>query len=304
MEDRVVIIGSDGRCTCSCADPCPLGKAGMQYRCTKEELEARGVKTLLEGEKPCVEDTWLWNPKVKGSGIIECIPQRSKCPQGCEDCFFQSGRSYLEPLDKNLPHIPSLDMAYGRVVRMNDGNDSNVERDLVEDAATQFEDYFFNTSIPQRLEEFPGPFVLTINPGKMTDTDYHKLTTAPPNMMFARVRTNLWNLDSVVRQAVYHYADELGVPVVLTFMAYYTKSVKEGYQEAYEWKKRTVNPYWVLKREYVDKIEAMFATRENVYLCGRHGSSTCSACGNCLREYYNAKERLRAIKETHHKEGT
>jgi hypothetical protein len=298
MEDRVVIIGDDGRCMCSCADPCPLGKAGMQYRCTKEELEARGVKTVMEEKKPRVEDTWIWNPKVKGSGIIECIPQRSKCPVGCEDCFFQSGRSYLEPLEKNLPHIPSKGMAWGRVVRMNDGNDSNVERDLVEAVARQFKDYFFNTSIPADLERFSGPVVLTVNPGGMTNTDFHKLDKAPTNLMFVRVRTNMWNLEKVVDPVVKHYAVDLKVPVVITLMAYYTQTIPDYYGPCYEWKTRTSNPYWVLKRELVLDLESRYVDSPNVYLCGRHGSSVCSACGNCLREYYNAKERLRTIKET------
>ena len=57
---------------------------------------------------------WTWNPKTKGSGIITCIPQTGRCPNGCEDCFFQSGRSYLEPLEENLPHVPPAEMARER----------------------------------------------------------------------------------------------------------------------------------------------------------------------------------------------
>jgi len=49
------------------------------------------------------------NPKTKGSGIICCIPQTGICPQKCDDCFFQSGRSYLEPLVDNLPNMPDFD---------------------------------------------------------------------------------------------------------------------------------------------------------------------------------------------------
>lgn len=51
------------------------------------------------------------NPKTKGSGIIACIPQTGVCPNKCEDCFFQSGRSYLEPLEENLPNMPTVEMA-------------------------------------------------------------------------------------------------------------------------------------------------------------------------------------------------
>jgi hypothetical protein len=41
-----VVIGEDGRCMCSCADPCPLHKSGLAYRCTKQELEAAGIPTV------------------------------------------------------------------------------------------------------------------------------------------------------------------------------------------------------------------------------------------------------------------
>jgi len=305
MEEikKVVVIGEDGRCMCSCADPCPLGRVGSSYRCTKGELEAAGVETVQAPPKPAPKP-WLWNPKVKGSGIIECIPQSTPCPLQCEDCFYNSGRSYLEPLSENLPHVPSHKMAWGRVVRVNDGNDSNVQRDVVVRTATDFQDFFFNTSIPKDLASFPGPFVLTVNPGPLTDKDFHKIPEALPNMMFARIRTNMWNLYTVVKPAVQHYAIDLGIPVVLTFMAYYTSKVHEGNEEDYEWRTRTINPYWVIKRERVDSIERIFSDKDNVYLCGRHGSSKCSACGNCLREYYNAKERIREIQETKKKEGT
>jgi len=31
------------------------------------------------------------NPKMVGSGMLACIPQTGRCPNNCEDCFFQSG---------------------------------------------------------------------------------------------------------------------------------------------------------------------------------------------------------------------
>jgi len=239
------------------------------------------------------DSTWCWNPKVKGSGIIECIPQAGRCPVGCDDCFFQSGRSYLEPLTENLPHVPSPEMATGRVVRMNDGNDSNVERELVESTAMQYEDYFFNTSINKDLESFPGPVVLTVNPGSITDIGFHKVEKAIHNLMFVRVRVNAWNVESVVDHAVDYYTD-LGIPVVLTFMAYYGMTIPNDHEHKYVWKKRTTNSYWVLKNLWMDEIESRYSTRLTVYTCGRRGQYACFLCGNCLREYYATKERLRA----------
>jgi hypothetical protein len=36
-------VGADGLCQCSCADTCPLGKAGSMLRCSIAELSAAGI---------------------------------------------------------------------------------------------------------------------------------------------------------------------------------------------------------------------------------------------------------------------
>ena len=43
---KPVPVYLDGRCGCSCADPCPLGKRGVQERCTQKELKAAGVAVI------------------------------------------------------------------------------------------------------------------------------------------------------------------------------------------------------------------------------------------------------------------
>jgi hypothetical protein len=235
---------------------------------------------------------WKYNPKTMCSGIITCIPQDDTCPNECEDCFFQSGRSYLEPLSENLPHVPSVELTKGRIVRMNDGNDSNHRRDIVTYVAQQYEDYFYNTAIPKDLKGFNAPVVLTVNPGEMTDTGFHRLKLIPSNLMFVRVRVNMWNLDDVVAPVVNYYTNE-AVPVVFTFMAYYTKRIPNLYSNCYEWKKRTLNSYYVLKQEYIDNIMNLYRTNAYVYSCGYKGKHACTFCGNCIREYYNTKERMR-----------
>jgi hypothetical protein len=83
--------------------------------------------------------TYIENPKFKGSGILACIPQTGKCPNNCTDCFFQSGRSYLEPLEQNLPNMPPIELASTQVVRVNDGHDSNIDREKVNIKATTTE---------------------------------------------------------------------------------------------------------------------------------------------------------------------
>jgi len=241
------------------------------------------------GETDIME--WKWNPKVKGSGIITCIPQKGKCPNNCEDCFFQSGRSYLEPLEENLPHIPPKQLTEGRIVRINDGNDSNVDREEVERTAKQFKNYFFNTAIPKELNKFSGPVVLTLNPGKMTDKSFHKLKLFPRNLMFVRFRTNAWNI-SLLKEAVKYYAEDRKIPFVITYMAYFRKPIVKSFLKSYTFEKRTTNPYWCLNREAQLKIEAQFVNDPLVYACGYKGTHSCARCGNCIREYYNAKERI------------
>jgi hypothetical protein len=238
-------------------------------------------------------NNWIWNPKIKGSGIIECIPQKGLCPNNCVDCFFQSGRSYLEPLDQNLPHIPTKELAKGRIVRINDGNDSNNQRELVEQVAQQFDDYFFNTSINYKLGEFSAPVVLTLNPAKMTDNEFHKVDSVPNNLMFVRFRVNLWNLN-LLKEAIDYYTPKK-VPVILTFMAYYTQSIPDDYKNDYIWKQRTLNSYWCLKSELIREIIGLFEDNPYVYPCSVKGQHSCIFCGNCLKFYYATKERMRNV---------
>ena len=233
---------------------------------------------------------YIQNPKTKGSGIICCIPQTGTCPVGCDDCFFQSGRSFLEPLDQNLPNIPDFS-TNGFVVRMNDGNDSNVQRRLVLAEAERHRDVFFNTSITADLEGFPGPVVLTLNPGQKTDTEFHQLDPVPPNFMMARFRTNMWNLE-MADAAVEHYTSR-GASVVLTFMAYFSESIPEGYEQHYTFKKRTLNSYWVPTTAAWDSVVERYHDNPLVFTCGRSSTAyACRECGGCLREYYCCRARM------------
>ena len=243
--------------------------------------------------------SYIENPKTKGSGIICAIPQEGLCPQKCPDCFFQSGRSYLEPLEENLPNVPSVEEAKGMVIRMNDGNDSNVKRDVVEKCAEQFEDAFFNTSFPARIADYPGPVVLTLNPSGMTDDGFHVIDPVPPNLMYVRVRVNTWNVRSVLEPAVRYYTEGDNpwgkVPVVMTYMAYYGEGLREDHKRFYEFKKRTLNSYWVLTDHARKGIEKMFEDNPYVHSCGHKGTHSCSQCGNCLREYFATKVRLNKL---------
>jgi hypothetical protein len=131
----------------------------------------------------------------------------------------------------------------------------------------------------------------------MTDTDFYKINPIPKNLMFVRFRVNMWNLWQCDKAVAYY--SEREVPIVLTFMAYFTTKVKEGNEEYYIWRKRTLNSYWAITSDAWEKVMARYKFNKWVYSCGRwegeKGDSHCRFCGNCLREYFATMEKFRNI---------
>lgn len=238
---------------------------------------------------------YIENPKTKGSSIVCAIPQEGRCPNNCADCFFQSGRSYLAD---NLPNMPNYkdtvndmyNITRDKVVRVNDGNDSNHQKDLVIGATKHYVMKFYNTCSSEDLEKFPGPVVLTVNPGPRTDRGPATLlSTIPKNLMFVRVRVNMWNL-RLVKEVVEHYSKR-EVPIVLTFMAYFDSKIPK---EHYTFQKRTLNSYWVLTAKAWETIIKHYSLNNKwVYTCGKNSNvHACKHCGNCLREYFATMEKV------------
>jgi len=181
----------------------------------------------------------------------------------------------------------------GFVVRVNDGNDSNVQRELVVNAVRCYPRRFYNTAIPKDLAGFDAPVVLTVNPGSMTEVDFHKVDPIPPNLMFVRVRVCTWNL-GLVDAAVAYYTKR-DVPVILTFMAYFHKTIPEAEKGNYTFRKRTLNPYWAITTRAWEGVMARYKYNRLVYSCGKegeHGGGGCRYCGNCLREYFATVVRM------------
>jgi hypothetical protein len=63
----VILIDTDGLCFCNCASKCVLGKCGSAERCTKEQIEELGYKTLqVVGKKSeqAVHDAMCCDGKI------------------------------------------------------------------------------------------------------------------------------------------------------------------------------------------------------------------------------------------------
>ena len=184
-------------------------------------------------------------------------------------------RSLAEPL------IPTLEEAKGKIVRVNSGHDSNIQRQWVLDATARYPRRFYNTSIPRF--DFPAPVVFTCNGPRLF------LVSTPPNVMFVRVRTCSWNLDEVDR-AIEFYQIGQGRQVVLTFMRYYNSEavVQAG---DYEWRKSVLNDYWCPRPETIVRILGRYKGT-GVRMCGTSVSSPCVDCRNCEFFYWQTQRLL------------
>lgn len=238
------------------------------------------------------------NPKMDGTTIWDCVPQAGKCPHNCSQCFFNRPNAYYT----EVPSVPMPEEVGDGIVRMNAGNDSNNQRDLVIETAQKYKRFFFNTSVP--CYDFPGPVVLTANPKEerpgQTMPIWHGEGWYSParNLMFVRLRTsatNLWLVDSAV---VAWTAAQ--VPVVITFMAYYDHEPQVPAdvlaavgEKCYEWKVRHINSYWCPSKAFMRWVMRRYQDNRLVSMCSSIESSYCRNCRNCETYYLQTMKRLK-----------
>jgi hypothetical protein len=232
------------------------------------------------------------NPKQEGMNLFDCIPQKGPCPYQCNQCFFNRPGAYYVPLDQ-MPLIPTPEEVGDGIVRVNCGNDSNNQRELVIDAARQYKRCFFNTSVP--CFDFPGPVVFTANAREEEPAVF--MRPIPDNLMFVRLRTSGTNL-LFVDGAVDFYTRQQ-VPVVITFMAYYDRkpevspSVGLSLEECYTWKIRHINSYWCPTPAFMQRVMARYLDNRLVSMCSSLNSSYCRDCRNCETYYFQTMKRMR-----------
>jgi len=226
------------------------------------------------------------NPKLFGSKIIDAIPQTGHCPNRCTGCFYNNG--FYRTLDK--PQVPTVEEVGDRLVRVNSGHDSNIQKGLVLETTEKYKKKFYNTSIANY--DFPAPVVYTAN-GRRDDEwiesrKWNKVEAVEflKNVMAVRFRVNTWNLKEC--DGCVDYYNQMDIPVLLTFMRYpLYEQVREI--ENYEFHKHIINSYYCIKEEAFSKIVARYADNKLVQVCGKtYGNSYCKNCMNCVENYERA----------------
>jgi hypothetical protein len=227
------------------------------------------------------------NPKLEGSKIWDCVPQTGDCPIGCNQCFYNREGAFFA--DRTRPHMPDPAEVGDGIMRVNSGHDSNIYREEVIRATEIYPNRFFNTSIPRF--DFPAPVVLTANPQEELSF-YHPKSIVPDNLMYVRLRTSASNL-GLVAKAVRAWT-ACGVPVVLTFMAYYSQD-PPNVEEYYVWKKRHLNSYWCATPEFMECVTNVMKSMGGrlVTMCGTAESNFCKDCGNCEHYYWLTMKHMR-----------
>ncbi len=226
------------------------------------------------------------NPKQVGTILYDCVPQKGPCPNNCNQCYynecFYAGH---EPL------IPEPRDVVGGIVRMNSGNDSNNEKELVLETAKQYKDVFFNTSIPHY--KFPGPVVFTANREEELLATYVLPPVIPMNLMFVRMRTSAMNLDRVLDEATEW--TQRNIPVVLTLMRYRDiGDILEGFGMYYENEPFVDHAWWLPTKNFWSAIvsRSKFQVNRLIHTCGSYSSHLCKDCGLCECYYRITKKRL------------
>ena len=184
----------------------------------------------------------------------------------------------------------------------NCGHDSNLQKKLVLETAKVYKKVFFNTSIPNF--EFPSPVVYTANPKEEEPAFLiYKEKPVPKNLMFVRLRISATNLP-YIKEAVNHYTS-IHVPVMLTFMSYYSKEPKAanvstlgslGVElwgvQCYEWRIRHINSYYCPTKKFIQIVMNHFSDNRLVSMCSSINDSYCRACRNCETYFIQTAKRL------------
>jgi len=236
------------------------------------------------------------NPKQEDTNLFDCVPQIGPCPVKCNQCFYNRPGAFYLPIDE--PSIPTPEEVGDGIVRMNCGNDSNNQRDLVIEAASQYKHAFFNTSIPRF--DFPGPVVWTANACEEQPVRIPPalLSGIPDNLMFIRLRVSSTTLRNI-KLAAEWFTEKQG-PVVLTFMAYYEAEPKPPADvlaavggPCYEWRVRHINAYWCPTAPFIRYVLGLFKGNRLVSYCGSLEGSYCRLCLNCETHYHQTVKRMK-----------
>tara|TARA_Y100000310_G_C20563218_1_gene754122 strand:- start:11 stop:733 length:723 start_codon:yes stop_codon:yes gene_type:complete len=239
----------------------------------------------------------MTNPKIRNTNMITARPQGDDCPLECSECFYNSDNYYE---DKSTASMPSVEESKEKIVKVNDGHDSNIDSDRVISTTSRYKDKFYNTSIGTLF--FKKPTILTIN-GKDTDETYIETRDIRGDLntlMAIRFRVNLWNI-GLCEDAINTYrGDGIGAPFLLTDMRYNNiASIPKEFRKWYEYKEHISNSYYSLNKKGLDILFTYLMRYFNVYWCGNPftKSTLCEDCFLCEHFYIVCKSKINWVKK-------
>lgn len=214
------------------------------------------------------------NPKLEGSNIIDVIPQTGSCPLNCPSCYYNN--NFYRPLD--TPLLPTLEDVGDKICRVNSGNDSNNQKELVINSTRKYKHKFFNTSIPNFTGFENNPIVFTCN---REENDLPYLGMDVSNLMMVRFRTTMWNIKHC--DLAISWYTQLNIPVVITWMRYLDdKDIPLRYRRFYYKNTHILNTYFLLNEYYKRGIMNKYKDIPLVVEC----KELCKNCGNCEGFYW------------------
>jgi len=211
--------------------------------------------------------------------IINAIPYIGKCPNECLECFYNNDEFFAS---LTSPILPSLEEVGDQIVRVNQGNDSNINKDIVLERTAIYPKKFYCTAIPNF--DFPAPVVFTCN-GEELILAINGLN----NLMMVRVKTNLWNLNEL-EKAINYYC---GVPITISFMRYKdTNNIPNEFRQFYELKKNVMDDdyRYHLRDEQKQVIFYKYGTTNKmVDICRIVKARDCERCEFCYEKFMIGK---------------
>ena len=238
------------------------------------------------------EATVKRNPKMEGmSSGTACRKRASALSAATSASSTGPGAYYTQRRPCPTPEEVGDD-----IVRMNCGNDTNINRALVIETAKRYKHAFFNTSVRGKLD-FPGPVVLTANPKEEEQALVAELRrrSAPQPHVHPPPRVQHQPPlhrpgRAMVDQRRHSRRADLHVLLRPRARGARSSGRRPSAARATSGSVRHINSYWCPTKDFMRYVMKRYEDNRLVSMCGSIDVGYCRACRNC-ETYYHGRPR-------------